>query len=100
MADPTIIADVTVGINWEQYKHIYGTIAAVLTTGSFIPQVVHTVRTRDTQAISLTMYLLFTAGVGGWLFYGLLLASWPMVISNIICFSLALIVLTMKIKLG
>lgn len=100
MADPNTIAGATTGIDWDQYKHIFGTVAAILTTGSFVPQVAHTIRTRDTRAISLTMYLLFTAGVGGWLFYGLLLASWPMVISNVICFSLALVVLAMKIKLG
>ncbi len=96
MADPTLATDAA-GFDWG---FAFGTLAAALTTGSFLPQVWHTIKTRDTRAISLSMYLLFTLGVAGWLFYGFLLASWPMVISNIVCLSLALIVLGLKVRMG
>ena len=43
---------------------ILGFLAAVCTTASFVPQVWHILKTRDTRALSLMMYLLFTvAGV-------------------------------------
>ena len=52
-----------------------GYAAATLTTASFLPQAVLTLRTRDTRGISLAMYSAFTAGVALWLLYGLVWAS-------------------------
>jgi MtN3 and saliva related transmembrane protein len=77
---------------------LIGTVAACLTTASFIPQVWHTFRTRDVSGISLGMYSLFTLGVGLWLVYGLLLQAWPIIIANIITTSLALAILLMKLR--
>ena len=75
-----------------------GTVAAVLTTTSFVPQAIRIVRTRDTHSISLPMYLAFTAGVGFWLGYGLELQSWPMIVSNAITFVLAAMILVLKLR--
>ena len=47
-----------------------GYIAATLTTISFFPQALKTLRSRDTHSISLRMYLLFTTGVAFWALYG------------------------------
>ncbi|NCN71614.1 MAG: hypothetical protein GW907_10820, partial [Betaproteobacteria bacterium] len=52
---------------------LIGTLAAVLTTISFLPQALHTFRTKDVRGISLGMYSVFTVGVAMWLVYGLLL---------------------------
>lgn len=75
-----------------------GTLAAVLTTSSFVPQVLHTFRTKDVSGISLVMYSAFTLGVGLWLGYGLLLDAWPIVIANAITVSLATCILVMKLR--
>lgn len=75
-----------------------GTVAAVLTTASFVPQVVHTLRTKDVSGISLSMYSVFVVGVGLWLVYGLLLDAWPIVIANAITVSLATCILAMKLR--
>ena len=75
-----------------------GTIAATLTTASFVPQVLHTFRTKDVSGISLGMYSAFTLGVGLWLVYGLLLDAWPIVIANAITVSLATCILVMKLR--
>ena len=48
-----------------------GFAAAVLTSASFIPQAVMTIRTRDTRGISRGMYIIFTTGVAFWLAYGI-----------------------------
>ena len=47
----------------HSHAELTGYLAAALTTLSFLPQVWKTLRTRDTQAISLGMYLMFSAGV-------------------------------------
>lgn len=75
-----------------------GTIAACLTTISFVPQVWHTLRTRDVRGISLGMYSLFTVGVMLWLVYGILLMAWPIIIANAITTSLAFAILVMKLR--
>ena len=75
-----------------------GSAAACLTTVSFVPQVWHTLRTRDVRGISLGMYSLFTTGVALWLVYGLLLGAWPIIIANAITTSLALAILVMKLR--
>ena len=75
-----------------------GSIAACLTTASFVPQVWHTLRTRDVSGISLGMYSLFTVGVALWLVYGILMMAWPIIIANAITTSLALVILVMKLR--
>lgn len=75
-----------------------GSLAAVLTTVSFVPQAIRVVRTGDTAAISLAMYLLFAAGVALWGVYGLLIASRPIIAANAITLALALIILFQKIR--
>jgi MtN3 and saliva related transmembrane protein len=75
-----------------------GSLAAILTTASFVPQAWHTFRTRDVSGISLTMYSLFTVGVAMWLVYGILLMAWPIIIANTITTSLALLILSMKLR--
>ena len=75
-----------------------GYVAATLTTLSFVPQAIHTIRTRDTRGISLGMYVVFTVGVAGWFFYGIVLGSWPMIVSNLVTLALSATILGMKLR--
>lgn len=77
---------------------IIGYSSALLTTIAFVPQALHSLETRDLSGISLPMYSLFSLGVLGWLIYGLLIESWPIIIANSITLILASIVLYLKIK--
>jgi len=79
---------------------LLGSIAAALTTFSFVPQVWQVLRSRHTADISLGMYSLFTLGVACWLGYGILLMQWPIIIANIVTLLLAGSVLVMKLKFG
>lgn len=81
-----------------QLTDIFGFLAATLTTASFIPQALHTFRTKDVRGISLGMYSAFTAGVALWLVYGWMLGEMPIVIANAITLSLALAILVMKLR--
>ena len=75
-----------------------GYVAAVLTTGSFLPQAWHTFQTRDVSGISLGMYSAFTLGIVLWLVYGLMLGAWPMIVANVITLALAVTILGMKLR--
>ena len=79
-------------------SEIVGYFAATLTTAAFVPQAWHTFRTKDVRGISLGMYSVFTAGVAGWLVYGLLLGAWPIVIANLVTLALAVAILVMKLR--
>lgn len=79
---------------------LIGYVGAFLTTVSFIPQAVKTIRTRDTRGISLGMYAVFTVGVACWLGYGLVLGSWPMILSNIVTLGLSSTILALKLRYG
>ena len=76
---------------------LIGTIAAILTTLSFLPQAVLVIRTRNTDSLSLLMYAMFTAGILCWLAYGLLIASLPIILANAVTVCLASVILGMKI---
>lgn len=75
-----------------------GMIAAVLTTFSFLPQVLKTVRTKDTSGISLLMYSLSVVGLSLWLVHGVMINDLPLILANSISVILSAIVLAYKIK--
>jgi MtN3 and saliva related transmembrane protein len=77
---------------------ILGFLAAILTTVAFFPQALRVVQTRDTRAISLSMYVAFTTGIAMWLGYGIALNSWPLILSNSIILPLAGTILLFKLK--
>jgi MtN3 and saliva related transmembrane protein len=77
-----------------------GFAAAVLTSASFIPQAVMTIRTRDTRGISRGMYILFTVGVAFWLAYGIAIGSMPMILANTVTLALAGTILALKLRYG
>lgn len=77
---------------------IIGYLAASLTTFSFLVQAIQSWRTRDLSGISLGMYSMFTLGVALWLIYGIVIESWPLIVTNALTFLFALSILLMKLK--
>lgn len=74
-----------------------GYLAATLTTASFVPQALLTLRTRDVSGISLGMYSAFTLGVAVWLAYGWQLGEWPIIVANALTLALAATILATKL---
>lgn len=75
-----------------------GLLAAVCTTFSFVPQVIHTLRTNDTRGISLGMYSMFCLGILLWLCYGVMISDWPIILANAVTICLAGCVLFLKLR--
>lgn len=76
---------------------IVGFMAAALTTFSFLPQAIKTIKSKQTKDLSFGMYLAFTAGVFLWLIYGILIGDAPVIIANSITFILTITILILKI---
>lgn len=77
-----------------------GYAAAVVTTASFVAQVVHSWRSRDTRGISLGMYAVFTTGIAMWLTYGIVVKDGPIIAANGITLVLCLAVVLLKLRHG
>jgi MtN3 and saliva related transmembrane protein len=77
-----------------------GFAAGILTTVAFLPQVLHTYRSKSVDGLSYTTLITFTLGVTLWLLYGLCLHSWPMILANAVTLLLQLPLLWMKFRYG
>ncbi len=75
-------------------------VAAILTTLAFVPQALHIIRSKETRAISLQMYVVFAIGVAFWLAFGVMIVNWPMIVANTITLGLAVAILAMKLRYG
>ena len=74
-----------------------GFLAGTLTTIAFVPQVLHTWRTRSAGDLSLGMLTVFTTGVALWLVYGVAIASAPVILANGVTLVLAAALVVLKL---
>ncbi|KAB8330235.1 hypothetical protein SD80_031020 [Scytonema tolypothrichoides VB-61278] len=77
---------------------ILGSIAAILTTSSFLPQMLKTWRTKSVKDISFVMLICFNTGIFLWLIYGISLNALPIILANGVTLVFNLIILWLKIK--
>jgi MtN3 and saliva related transmembrane protein len=76
--------------------NVVGVAAALCSMSSFAPQIAKIWRDRDASEISLTMYLVTVTGFCLWSGYGLLIGSWPVTLSNLVCLGMSGAVLALK----
>lgn len=77
-----------------------GFAAAALSTLSFLPQVVKSLRTRCLEDINLLFLAMLIAGLALWTVYGFLLMQWPLIVANVVTLALNLVLLYLKLKHG
>ena len=75
-----------------------GSIAGVLTTLAFVPQVMKVIKTKDTSALSLGMYSMQVFGVFLWLVHGIVIQDMALLMANAVTLMLAIIILGYKLK--
>ncbi len=83
-----------------EWHTFVGYLAASLTTLSFLPQAIKVITTRNTQGISLLMYLMFVCGLVMWLAYGLLIGDAAVSLANLLTLLFALPILVIKYRTG
>jgi MtN3 and saliva related transmembrane protein len=77
---------------------VIGTIAGVLTTAAFLPQVWRTWKSKSADELSMTMLVTFATGICGWLAYGLLLNEAPIIVSNLVTLVLTSFLIVFKVR--
>ena len=80
--------------------NLVGATAALCSMSSFLPQVLKIVRERDAEQVSLRMYVVTVTGFSLWTAYGLMLASWPLVLSNLVSLGLSGTILLLTLRYG
>ncbi|TGK14687.1 hypothetical protein EHO61_16555 [Leptospira fluminis] len=75
-----------------------GYTASLLTTISFLPQVIKVLIERKTRDISRNMYLVLTVGLGFWLAYGILKEDLPIILANTFTLIFTTVILYFKLK--
>lgn len=80
------------------FADILGILAAIGTTGSFVPQALKVYKTKKTEDLSLGMYVLFCGGVVLWLLYGFMIKAYPVLLANGTTLIMASYILIMKLK--
>ena len=81
----------------ESVTLIVGYLAALCMVLGYLPQAIHTIRTRDTDGIAMPTFLLLGFGSIFFVIQGLILSNWPLVITNSITTISSAIVFAIKI---
>lgn len=79
---------------------VIGFAAGVLTTFAFLPQLLHTFKTKSVADLHVGTLVTFDIGLFLWLVYGIHLHSWPMILANAVtlCFQIPLLMLKLRYR--
>ncbi|MGZ5233028.1 MAG: SemiSWEET family sugar transporter [Burkholderiales bacterium] len=77
---------------------VVGYVAGAITTLSFLPQLILTVRSRQAEGVSLRMYLLFSFGVALWITYGVFRKSPAVVLTNAVTLLLTVAIVGLVVR--
>lgn len=64
------------------YVQIVGIISSILTATSMIPQLIKVIKEKDAENVSILMLSVLLAGLGMWVYYGVLIKDLIIIISN------------------
>src|SRR5664279_1576518 len=86
-------------LSWNMnFVSLVGFGAGTLCTLAYLPQALHSFRTKSVRDLSLSMLLSLNVGLVLWVAYGFLIRSLPLILPNAITFFLAFPLLIMKIR--
>lgn len=77
--------------------NIIGYTASICMILGYMPQAIVTIRTRDTDGIALPTFCMLGLGSVFFVIQGLMLANWPLVITNVITTICSVIIFGIKI---
>jgi len=92
------VRSVPPGARTVDWATVVGSVAAVCTTGAFVPQVVRVWRLKSAGHLSLPTFVLFSFGVAVWLAYGVLIDSLPVILANAATLGLSLALVFFKVR--
>ncbi len=82
------------------FVDLIGYAAALTGAMIFLPQVIHTMKTKDTKGLSLPTYILLTINNSMWATYGVLTNDQAIMLAQACLLPMGIIILGYKIKFG
>lgn len=79
-------------------KEIIGYIGGVMSSISFLPQVIKIWKTKSAEDLSMLTLIFLTSNITLWLTYGILINSTPLWLTNAIVLAMVLCLIYFKIK--
>lgn len=80
------------------YSSYVGIAAGILTAVSMLPQLIKIIREKKAGAISYFMLVILLAGIGGWIWYGILKNDYPIIFTNSFSFIVNIIIIIFSVK--
>lgn len=78
--------------------NIVGSLATICMVLGYLPQAVHTIRTRDTDGIAMPTFILLFLGSIFFVVQGILISNYPLIIANSITALCSAIIFCIKIR--
>jgi len=82
----------------KQYATYIGIFAGICTCISLLPQLIKIIREKEAENLSYLMLFVLLIGVGGWIWYGVLIEDLPIIITNAISFVINVLVIIFTLK--
>lgn len=80
-----------------EWIDIIGYVGVVLSSITFVPQVLHAWKTKSVGDLSFWMIIILLGNVSTWLFYGIYKEDRPLIVANTIILALALLLFYFKL---
>ncbi len=80
----------------KDWIEVVGLTGSLLSSITFIPQVVKAWQSKSVGDLSMAMMLIVTSSTVVWLVYGIGRGAWPVIIANSIIFLLSLVLIYFK----
>ncbi len=77
---------------------LFGYLGSLCSIGSFVPQLIKTLKTRSAKDLSVWMLIIFLSGNLFWLGYALILHSMAIIVTNICLGLMVFIILMVKLR--
>lgn len=82
----------------EFAKEMVGYVGGVMSSISFLPQVIKIWKTKSAKDLSMLTLIFLTSNITLWLTYGILIGSIPLWLTNAIVLAMVLCMIYFKIK--
>lgn len=82
----------------EAPQQIIGIVAGICTAVSLLPQLIKILREKKVEDISYFMLLILMTGLAGWVWYGILIEDYPIIVTNSFSFLVNVAILILRFK--
>lgn len=80
------------------YIDLLGFVAGALTTLALVPEIIKTLKMKETHDLSLLWLGMLGSGTFLWAGYGIVIDSYPIIVANAISFVTVVILFLLKLK--